>query len=127
MISKIKNKIKKPGAAIIEVVPTYFNSDFSGIGRNSGVYHQFSVGAKIENNTALNSAIEDCNKNFGDCDGEEQCYSTKVSCSSHIRTDIKQPDFEVDLEVLKTILTKSIKHLDSLCDGHWPGRGNITV
>jgi len=44
-----------------------------------------------------------------------------------VRTEIKQPDFEADLEMLKKVLTKSIKYLDFLCDGHWPGRGEAVM
>jgi len=36
--------------------------------------------------------------------------------------ELKEQDFEVDLEVLEKILKKTIDHLDSLCEGHWPGR-----
>lgn len=118
-------QIKQPGASIVEISPTYYNSDFSNIAGKSGVYHQYAIGGKT--NTPLDAKLPECNKGFEECNGEADCYFKKAKCSNPIRHEFKQPDFEADLDNLKVILTKSIKHLDSLCNGHWPGRGDIVI
>jgi hypothetical protein len=112
----------QPKVAIVETAVTYFNSDFASIAQTAGLFYRFAIGGSIPR-SLLNSDItpEYCNKGFSTCRGEPSCYEQHTTCSKSQRGDVKELDFEVDLDALVSSTQQAIDHLNKACGGQWAG------
>jgi len=104
----------------VEVAPTFFNGDFASLAEKAGIFYRFSLGGRVEG-PPKEVSPEECNKQFGDCDGETSCLEKKPSCTKNQRGLLKEGNFEVDLQELRKIVQIALQNLHSSCQGHWPG------
>ena len=108
------------GAAIVEAAVTFFNDDFAEIAQRAGLFYRMAIGGAVPSSTSEITPAG-CNKAFSSCRGEPECFEKHATCTKLERGEIKELDFEVDLEALRSSTRQAIDHLHEACGGNWNG------
>ena len=110
-----------PRAAIVEIAPEYYNSDFSEYAHGMGVFFRYALGGHVPGQR-VHDSMQRCLSLLSECEGDSFCILLKrfePACKQREVCCKYLPGFEADLNKVKMAVQHAINHLNWACGEVW--------
>ena len=110
-----------PRAAMVEIAPEYYNSDFSEYAHGMGVFFRYALGGKVPG-AATTDSMQRCLALLDECEGDSYCILLKrfeKTCKERYVCCKYMDGFEADMDRVKVAVQHAVNHLNWACGEQW--------